>query len=346
MSATLLAAVPSAPQPAPRLLLALVEAATLAPSSHNAQPWRFRLRGQTLNVYADLSRRLPVADPDDHELYISLGCAIENVVLAARAFDYDARVSYATFSARKPASSQVLAAIVDLVDARRDSGDVALFAAIERRQTTRCAYAELPIATRDLRALERSIGDCGGTTQVRFLQDESERRILEPLVTAATRQQFGDPAFRRELARWIRFSGRTASAPDGMTAASLGVPGAPDWLGRFMLERVIGTERQARANVRLLRRTPLLAVCSTTRRDAQGWMELGRAFQRFALCATALDLRHSHLNMVCEVPSVRVSLKRLLGLPEGAEPLLAIRVGKGPTMPRTRRRQVPAVLDR
>ena len=345
MSATLLAAFPSAPQPSPHLLLALVEAATLAPSSHNAQPWRFRLRDQRLHVYADLSRRLPVVDPNDHELYISLGCAIENVVLAARAFGYDACVSYAPFSARGSATSQVLAAIVDLVPGRSDFGDVALFAAIEKRQTTRTAYAEMPIAIWDLRSLARSIADCGGTTHVRFLQDESERRILEPLVAAATRHQFRDPAFRRELASWIRFSRRAASAPDGMTAASLGVPDAPDWLGRFMLERVIGTERQARANVRLLRRTPLLAVFSTTRRDAQGCMELGRAFQRFALCATMLDLRHSHLNMLCEVASVRVSLKRFLGLPGGTEPLLAIRVGKGLTMPRTRRRQVPAVLD-
>jgi len=44
-------------------LPALVEAAALAPSSHNTQPWRFRPDGDAIDLLADRTRALPVNDP-------------------------------------------------------------------------------------------------------------------------------------------------------------------------------------------------------------------------------------------------------------------------------------------
>jgi nitroreductase len=39
---------------------ALIECATLAPSGHNTQPWRFRVSDDSIELRADLDRRLPV----------------------------------------------------------------------------------------------------------------------------------------------------------------------------------------------------------------------------------------------------------------------------------------------
>jgi hypothetical protein len=50
----------------------LLRYAVLAPSGHNAQPWQFGLTGDGVLVYADYSRRLPVANPDDRELIMSV----------------------------------------------------------------------------------------------------------------------------------------------------------------------------------------------------------------------------------------------------------------------------------
>ena len=62
--------VPAAPRPGPADLQRWVEAAVLAPSSHNTQPWRFRLRGGGIDPRADRTRALPVNDPGDRELTI------------------------------------------------------------------------------------------------------------------------------------------------------------------------------------------------------------------------------------------------------------------------------------
>jgi hypothetical protein len=60
----------------------LVRFATLAANSHNTQPWRFRVRDTRIEIIPDQTRRTPVVDPDDHHLFISLGCAAENLAIS------------------------------------------------------------------------------------------------------------------------------------------------------------------------------------------------------------------------------------------------------------------------
>jgi nitroreductase len=76
------------------ILKEIVRYATLAPSGHNTQCWRFRIRNRSLVILPDLSRRTPVVDPDEHHLCVSLACATENLVQAARALGFAAVAEY------------------------------------------------------------------------------------------------------------------------------------------------------------------------------------------------------------------------------------------------------------
>ena len=49
----------------------LVRYATLAPSSHNTQCWKFAIEDKAITILPDLSRRTPAVDPDDHHLFVS-----------------------------------------------------------------------------------------------------------------------------------------------------------------------------------------------------------------------------------------------------------------------------------
>lgn len=66
----------------------LVRYATLAPSSHNTQCWKFKIEDNAVTILPDLLRRCPSVDPDDHHLFISMGCASENLVQAAKAHGF------------------------------------------------------------------------------------------------------------------------------------------------------------------------------------------------------------------------------------------------------------------
>jgi hypothetical protein len=63
----------------------LVRYATLAANSHNTQPWTFKISDGNITIAPDFSRRCPAVDPDDHHLFVSLGCATENLIQAASA---------------------------------------------------------------------------------------------------------------------------------------------------------------------------------------------------------------------------------------------------------------------
>ena len=76
------------------LLQELVRCATLAANGHNTQPWKFGLSPDAISIRPDLSRRTPVVDPDEHHLWVSLGCATENLVLAAAALGKHADVAF------------------------------------------------------------------------------------------------------------------------------------------------------------------------------------------------------------------------------------------------------------
>ena len=69
-----------------------VQYAILAPSSHNTQPWKFRIHGNVVELYADLSRALPVVDPDKRELIMSCGAALFHLRTAIRYFGYGCQV--------------------------------------------------------------------------------------------------------------------------------------------------------------------------------------------------------------------------------------------------------------
>src|SRR5215475_3077589 len=68
--------------------LALVRAAILAANAYNSQPWRFRVSATRIDLLADLRRNLGAFDPYLRELHFSIGCALENLLLAGAAEGY------------------------------------------------------------------------------------------------------------------------------------------------------------------------------------------------------------------------------------------------------------------
>ena len=82
----------AAPAAKPAQMRELVRYATLAASGHNTQPWQFAIKANMIEIHPDLTRHLPAVDPSDRELWISLGCALENLLVAARADGYAAAV--------------------------------------------------------------------------------------------------------------------------------------------------------------------------------------------------------------------------------------------------------------
>ncbi len=72
----------------------IVNAAILAANAHDAQPWLFKLGNSSIDVMADTDRSLGVVDPYSREMTISLGCALENLTIAAKAKGFSPEITY------------------------------------------------------------------------------------------------------------------------------------------------------------------------------------------------------------------------------------------------------------
>lgn len=63
--------------------------ALLAPNPHNLQPWLIELQGDdTVIIHRDDSRELPMTDPFNRQIFIGMGCFLEQLVIAASADGY------------------------------------------------------------------------------------------------------------------------------------------------------------------------------------------------------------------------------------------------------------------
>lgn len=307
----------------------LIRAATLAASSHNTQPWTFDSSSDRITLRPDLSRRCPVVDPDDAHLYKSLGCAAENLVQAASAQGLDPRVEF------EPSGPAV---IVVLGSSSSDAlGDPPPLAeAITTRQCTRGMYDDEPLEAGELDLLRSA----GTLDEVRCLLVERDRidRVVDD-VTRGNLIQLGDPAFRHELVSWIRFSPRAAlHSGDGLAGRTTEQPSVPTVIGTALQRLLISAKTQTRQDEERLRSSAGVAAFVTAGDDPPAWVAAGRAYQRFALQAEAIDVRTAMVNQPIEVAALRPGFERWLGLDEREHVQLLVRFGHGKRRPYSLRR--------
>lgn len=319
-----------APLPENAPLAGLIRTATLAASGHNTQPWRFRLTPGTIDLLPDLTRATPVVDPDDHHLFVSLGCAAETLAIAGAA------------TGRPGAFSTAPEGSLRYRFAPAPPRPDPLFAAIARRQSTRALYDGRPVPNEALATLQRA-GIREGVRCV-LLTERSRLDQLRDLTLAGNEAQMRDPAFLAELKHWLRFNPASAMRQgDGLYAAASGSPPLPDWLGMRAFDLFVTPAAENDKYARHIDSSPGVAVFFAAHADRAHWIEVGRACQRFALAATALGLKLACINQAVEVARLRPELAALAG-EKGLRPDMVMRFGFGPTLPFAPRRPVATVL--
>jgi len=311
----------------------LVRYATLAANSHNTQPWKFRIETNRIRILPDLNRRCSAVDPDDHHLFVSLGCATENLVLAAQAHGLHAHVSM------KCTSDAVQVDFEPTVLSKSQ-----LFQAIPKRQCTRASYDGRQVPTDQLAVLEAKAQD--NEVAVQMFTDKRDLEEILEYVVAGNSQQMEAPAFVNELKEWIRFSESAAVRyRDGLFTASSGNPKLPNWMGNFLFKLAFKTDSENDKYRNQIRSSSGVIAFVSEHNSKDNWVTVGRCYQRFALQATALGLRHAFINQAVEVPAVRTQFAEYLNVGD-RRPDLLVRFGYGPELPRSLRRPVSEVISR
>lgn len=311
-------------------------AATLAPSVHNTQPWRFVVSEDGIDVCVDRSRRLAVIDPSGRQMLLSLGCALFNARASLAAEGVPISVS------RFPDGStvDVVARIsVNAPDARVEEEIAQLAPLIDLRQTNRRQFADDAVPD-DVVELFQSAAIAEGARLLE-IRHEEDRQTLAALSQAADTIQITDPRYRAELRQW------TTNDPnrlDGVRAAV--VPHVDGSAQEDMPIRDFDTQGAGwlPADTKASKQQTLL-VLGTESDGMQPWLCAGEALERVWLEVTRAGFVASLFTQVIEVPGLRAQLREELRL--GIQPHVVIRVGRAPwTAPSLRRHIGDVLVDR
>lgn len=283
-----------ADKPLSEKLAFLLNYAQLAPSSHNSQPWQFAVQESAIHLYPDLDYWLKVADPEQRELYISLGCALENLLVAAEHFQLGYQVSF--FSDRD--ATQHFATVNFAEDKPiRNVRDPALFKAIQQRRTNRQVFLPRLIPKEELMQIKAARLE--QDLHLHFIANIEQKRQLARMVKAADKTLFANPDYRREL---------------GETLGEGAFGNKWPWsrLAQFMVQRFNLGARIGKQNAQHLMSAPVLVVLSARSDDPIEQIKIGQLYERIALTATKLGLSVQPLSQILEIPSQRQELTSLL----------------------------------
>ena len=302
---------------------AVIGAAILAPSHWNTQPWRFEAEQNVIRVVGDTRRWLPALDPDQRCLHLSLGAALENLLIAMRAYGLTPSATYLPHGGERGVAAEVTWASGDL------HRDRTLFNAITARRTNRHDFDGRGIYLQNRAQLAAQVAE---DSRLHWMDDRDDIHDLADFVHDAVRDRVEDTRSQAERFRWMRFGQDEAiEHGDGITTDELEMGGLAHWLaGRYFnpdswLLR-FGAENAAKQARSQVRSAGALALLTTTKGGRAQWLAAGQAYERIALTATALGIAQQPMSEPLESEAGRAEMLRRFGA-AGEQPLMLLRLG-------------------
>lgn len=290
----------------------LLRYAALAPSSHNTQPWRINTKQGHLQLGYDPARQLTVGDKEKRELFMSLGSFLETLILAGEELGYSIAYDYVSDD---PSN---VARITYKQSVPSDTGSIAL---IEQRRSDRRLYAATALekeAAATIGALHE------GGASIKLFSDTESVQFLADMTHQATFTAMSDPAFRQELAGWVR--NNWTKQRDGMPAYVQGIPGPVSLVAPLVIKKIAGTAKdQAKKDAERVNHSAAIGLICTRQQTPQQWLEAGRLYQRVCLTALRYGIKTAALSAAVVIPETAHQITEQLQLKDA--PVAFIRFG-------------------
>lgn len=327
-----------------RILLA----ATMAPSSHNTQPWQFRVDSEKIDLLGDTDRTMGKADPRLREMHVSLGCALENAVIAA------ADAGTPVVVEQVPGSPGNHFATLRFAPSDAASAPNAnLAAAIPRRRTNRSAYdakrAVAPVVLDTFGSLASE------NVRVEWLTSPEARASFTELSVKATEEHVAEAEIQRDSHRWYRMSRSNAEKyRDGITVDGANLPGVISlMMGLFppTPDSFDAGWPKATRETHCGTAPAFGMLVVENADDRSAWVEAGRTYQRIQLAATLEGISTHPISQALAIRDREVAAgppgtfsEGLTELSGAGEVVLAFRIGYPTREQQPSMRRTPVVV--
>lgn len=322
----------------------LISYAILAPSPRNNQPWKFLIENNKVHLFFDPTKALPSLDPNNRESYIALGAALENLLIAAKKFNYDFSIDY--FPQGETNKEEI--AVVELKK-RKDKKEIEyeLFYFVEKRNTNRNPYTSEPVSQDIIDELTRIA--INGNTNLYFIKDPIVKSLTAFMTMQATQKEYENGSIYRDLYSTLRFSELEARQKgDGLEVKGLVrrfiTRYAYHWkilprLNIFRISKVLSLSSK-----KLLEHTPIVGLLTSREVSHLEYIKGGQVWEQIALTACKYNLSTHPVSAPLELPEFDTAVRTIFDVESKEGLLILFRLGYGPPAGRSPRRSVEQVI--
>ena len=310
----------------------MVEQAVKAPSGHNTQPWLFKIKNKSIEIHSNLDKSLSVVDFDNRELFISLGCATENLCIAALDKGYNAVVS----------TDNKGTITIDLTKNDLAVADP-LFGQIAVRQTNRSIYNGNIIPDDTIKILQSMPVE--SDINIYFYKiGTPDFDTISTYIYRGNTIQMQDETFKKELREWMRFNKKHQNETnDGLSYAVFGAPNLPKFIVKPIMSNAINEKSQNKGDKKKIESSSHFILFTTQNNTIEEWINLGRSLERFLLKSTEMGIIHAYLNQPNEIRELAGEMAESLRI-SNEYPTVLLRIGYGKKMPYSKRKEIKYVV--
>lgn len=287
----------------------LLQYAILAPSTHNSQPWLFKVEEETLTIYPDKKLVLPEADQKGRDLYISLGCCLENFLIASDFFKLPINVTYEY-------ENNVIVLRAKTTSHFNSEGfgdDVKnLFEAIQGRYTARGKFRRKSIPQEVVTELQKQ--NVYSNIRIHFVTDEKRIEQLALLTAEGVKHAYKKKSFREEMSRW--FNPNYSDKRQGLPGYALGMPILLSTIFPILVKYFDIGPLVAKLNFASILTAPMVAVITTDEDNPHAWINAGRLCQRNMLYLHSQRIRSSIFVAAVEMGELYRKVQKIIGTKE------------------------------
>lgn len=298
--------------------------AILAPSGHNSQPWNFDVEDDRIDILVNEERSLAQSDPERRQLYVSLGCALENLIVAGKHFGFHCEVTYFP----NHLNQNLVARVVFSKDLSRGTKENNLASAIKERRTNRGKYVASKEVDIFLDLIEK-FSEKG--IKISIVTDQKIKAPIADIVNTAQIEVMEEDYFREELSHYIKSN--ITKSKTGMPGFTLGLPLPISFIASKLIRRVNMSKKTIKQDDALLKKyTPAFVIISTEKDDAESKVRAGQLFERIWLMATKDGLSCAPLAAGVQVGEYYRELQKVLGI--SSRPQIFFRIGRAKKIPK------------
>lgn len=265
-------------------IIRILESAVRAPSTHNSQPWLFKVTENKVEVFFEPKYVLPFADKETRDLHISIGCMLENFLIASLAENLMSSISYGPFPSKTKLAEITLAES----NTKLSGLSQTLFKTIPNRVNARGIFVDEKIPT-DLFS-KIIFFNTDNNLVVSFLDEKEDIKKVADLTALAIVEAHNEIGFRKEMSSWM--NSNLSIKKEGLPGYSLKMPLIVSLIIPLLIRYFNIGSFLSKLNIKSIASAPLIIVISG-KDGPSSWMEIGRLAERIMLYIQSLGYQTS-----------------------------------------------------